>query len=111
MRVVSVMPLYPPAFQALTASRSAGTHGPVRNLAVISSNSAWLGSAGLVFRRGMEYLPVVHPSRLGVMGRFDVEAALRRHLAIPPRGIAATTSICPTTRLDGGVETYSTPGF
>ena len=27
-----------------------------------------------------------------VVGQFDVEAALRRHLAIPPCGIAATAS-------------------
>jgi hypothetical protein len=27
------------------------------------------------------------------VGHFDVEAALRRHLAIPPCGIAATTKI------------------
>ena len=31
MRVVSVMPLYPPATHALTASRRAGTQGAVRS--------------------------------------------------------------------------------
>src|SRR2546430_11379529 len=40
MRVVSVMPLYPPATQALTASRKAGTHGAVRSFEVTSRRSA-----------------------------------------------------------------------
>ena len=48
---MSVIPLRPPAFQDLTASRSAGTQAPERSLAVISSR---LGiSSSVFFRRGI----------------------------------------------------------
>src|SRR5712692_7502080 len=47
------MPLYPPAFHAFTASRRAGTHGPVRSLAVMSSSSVCDGEAVCFFLRGM----------------------------------------------------------
>src|SRR5260370_6723604 len=53
MRVVSVTPLYPPAFHAFTASRSAGTQGPVRSLAVMSSSSVCDGGTASFFLRGI----------------------------------------------------------
>src|SRR5579875_3176816 len=62
MRVVSVIPLYFPACHAFTASRSAGTHGPVRSRAVTSSSSAWLGSATFDLRRAIVYIGKSLPS-------------------------------------------------
>src|SRR5579884_2853833 len=53
MRLVSVTLLYRPAFHAFTASRRAGTQGPVRSLAVISNNSVCDGGAAAFFLRAI----------------------------------------------------------
>jgi|GEM_PF-1243689 len=54
------------------------------------------GKASLYGRQKHEFLHIadkhVNREENSVVGQFDVEAALRRHLAIPPCGITATAS-------------------
>src|SRR5713226_3423676 len=68
------MPLYPPAFHAFTASRRAGTHGPVRSRAVMSKSSVWASVADCFFRR-------IPWGRFAMYGRI----AMRPYTSVPDK--------------------------